>query len=315
MTPAQIDAAITALPAATLQSIAGATHESVSCAGCHDPHQNTANLTSASEQFYLRHPTYSTDLSSDIPGSTVASYTTVNHVCGSCHNNRGGDPSDAGLTKNTTRPATHDGPEYNMLNGQGGAEGITTTNGAVYAPGTAPPAKRTSSHQTAPDQCVQCHMPNSRHTFTVSLDVSCVPCHTAGDAASRETSLQTTTQDALAALQVRMENYVLAQAWNTAKDPAVWNYSANLPPGSVFPTQSKIPIELKRARHNYYFILLDRSFGVHNFAYTEYLLAQSNAGLDNLGVPRSAAPSRSEVKTRLAGSLLQAKAAHIWLNE
>ena len=44
---------------------------------------------------------------------------------------------------------------------------------------------------------------------------------------------------------------------------------------------------MKRARHNYYFILLDRSLGVHNVFYTTYLLNFANAGLDSLGVSRS----------------------------
>jgi hypothetical protein len=273
-TPAQVDTAIVALSNATLQSFIPATHETANCANCHDPHQNTTNLTSAGEQFYLRRATSSTDLSSDLPNAPVAQYTTVNHICGSCHNNRGGDPSDAGLTKNTSRPATHEGPEYNMLNGYGGAEDA------------AGPPTRTSTHVTAPDQCVQCHMPNSRHTFTVSLDISCAPCHTAPDAAARETTVQSEVQNGLVALRTRMQNW--AQA--TFKDPAVWDYTTNIPSTSKIPTQSQVPIQIKRARHNYYFILLDRSLGVHNAPYTLYLLNYANTNLDALGISRVAVP-------------------------
>ena len=132
-------------------------------------------------------------------------------------------------------------------------------------------------------------MPNSRHTFTVSLDVSCAPCHTAADAAARETTLQTQIQDDLVALRTRMANW--AQA--TFNDPNVWDYTTNIPSTSKIPNQALIPIQVKRARHNYYFILLDRSSGVHNAVYTNYLLNWSNIGLDALGISRVVTPSLS----------------------
>lgn len=276
-TPTQVNTAIVGLSTTQLQSYVPATHTSAACANCHDPHRNTANLTSAGEQFYLRRATSSTDLSSDQPNASVAQYTTVNQICGSCHNNRGGDPSDAGLTKNTSRPATHEGPEYNMLLGYGGAEDA------------AGPPTRTSTHVTAPDQCAHCHMPNSRHTFTVSVDVSCSPCHTATDAASLETTLQSEIQNSLVALRTRMANW----AKQTFGDPNVWDYTTNIPSTSKVPNQSLIPIEVKRARHNYYFILLDRSLGVHNVFYTNYLLNYSNTTLDSINIPRTVSISLS----------------------
>jgi formate-dependent nitrite reductase cytochrome c552 subunit len=278
-TATQVDTAIGNLTSATLQSFTPATHATAACANCHDPHRNTTNLTSASEQFYLRRATANTDLTNVSPNVSAALYTTTNQICGACHNNRGGDPSDAGLTKNTSRPATHEGPEYNMLNGEGGAEDPNN-----------PPPVRTSTHQLAPDQCVQCHMPNSRHTFTVSLDTSCSPCHTSADAAARESSVQTEIQNDLVALHTRMSN----RAQQTFNDPNVWDYTTNIPSTSTVPKQSLIPIEVKRARHNYYFVLLDRSLGIHNAPYVRYLINYANTGLDNLGVSRVApAPGMS----------------------
>jgi hypothetical protein len=323
-TPAQVDAAIVAIPAtstdptvASLATYPPATHASVACAGCHDPHQNTTNLTSSGEQFYLRAATSSTDLSSDLPAATPAQYTTINHICGSCHNNRGGDPSDQGLGANTTRPAVHEGPEYNFLNGNGGAEGITTTNGTVYATGTSAPAQRTSSHVNVPDQCVTCHMPNSRHTFTVSLDTSCAPCHTAADAAARENSIQAQVQNGMAALRARMANWVstVGAGGYTDSTGVAWDYSSNIPSTVTVPKtpawQTQIPIEIKRARHNYYLLLLDRSYGVHNFVYATYLLNQSNAGLDKY-VSRSVSipSSRAAVKAILDADYQKATAQH-----
>lgn len=296
-TPDQIHTAITSLSSTALMAYVPVTTTSATCTSCHDPHQNTNSLTSASEQFYLRRDTSSTDLSSDQPGATVASYTTVNHICGSCHNNRGGNPADAALNKNTTRPATHEGPEYNMLLGYGGAEDV------------AGPPKRTSSHATVPDQCVQCHMPNARHTFTVSLDTSCAPCHTPADAASRETTLQTQVQNDLVALRTRMQNW--AQA--TFGDPNVWDYTSNIPATSNTPDETKVPIQVKRARHNYYFILLDRSSGVHNANYTNYLLNYANTGLDALGISRvqTRAMSRQERISILNSDILKVRSANL----
>ena len=316
-TPTQINTAILAISQTNLNALAVATHETIGCAGCHDPHQNTTSLTSAGNQYYLRALTSSTDLSSDPPGASVAQYTTVNQICGMCHNNRGGDPSMEGLTNNTSRPATHEGPEYNMLNGVGGAEGVLTTGGSTYYAGLSAPAVRTSTHVTVPDQCVTCHMPNAKHTFVVNLDVSCAPCHTATDAATRENTVQTEVQNALAALQARMAYWVVNTGVNGYTDPTgvAWDYSANIPSTVTVPNgwQSSIPIQIKLARHNYYFILLDRSYGVHNYVYTQYLLNQSNTFLNTLaGTNQPVAPAASITETRaiLARSLAIAKAGH-----
>jgi hypothetical protein len=56
--------------------------------------------------------------------------------------------------------------------------------------------------------------------------------------------------------------------------------------GKTAPSQALVPIEVKRARHNYYFVLRDGSFGVHNSVYTRYLLTQANLNLDNIGATK-----------------------------
>ncbi len=69
-----------------------------------------------------------------------------------------------------------------------------------------------------------------------------------------------------------------------------------------------MPIEVKRARHNYYFILNDKSLGVHNPAYTRYLLEVANANLDRLGVgagSRAAASLSPEQRRGILESDLQ----------
>ncbi len=277
-TPDDVNNNITAQTVDQLQAFVPGTKESATCVTCHDPHRATTNLTSTGEQAYLRRPTSNDDITDVTAATPVKQYTAANHICGSCHNGRGVNPSDAALTSGTSRANMHYGPQYNMLNGNGGVEGIGT------------PPSRTSSHAEAPDQCAHCHMPNKRHTFTVSLDTSCAPCHTPTDAASRSDAIKNETLSGLLGLRTRMER------WANGKfaDSDLWDYSSYVSAeGKTAPNQSLIPIELKRARHNYYFILNDNSYGIHNTPYMRYLLNVANAQLDTLGVSRDVSGSRA----------------------
>lgn len=305
-TPDQIDANIAALSVADLQTFVAGTHESAACVTCHDPHRVTSNLTSTGNQAYLRYPTASTDTTGLAPGAPVKTYTTINHICGRCHNARGTNPSDTALQASTVRPSMHYGPQYNMLLGVGGVEGASG------------PVVRTSTHSTAPDQCVHCHMPNKRHTFTVSLDTSCAPCHTAADAAARSDAVRNEFLNGLLALRTRMENW----AQGAFNNPAWWDYTSLITEeGGTAPTSSQeaqVPIEIKRARYNYYFLLREGSFGIHNTPYSRYLLNIANQNLDALGV--APAPTRSTLSQKqifdiLQKDLLRAKAADVHADE
>ena len=171
-----------------------------------------------------------------------------------------------------------------MLLGIGGTPGATSV---------------ASSHRDAPDQCVHCHMPTARHTFTVSLDTSCAPCHTATDAAARETAAQNEVLSDLLGLRTRMENwaaahFVAAPAGWTGPVKDLWNYytlaSDDATQQSISHSiQAQIPLEVRQARLNYMFIILDRSLGVHNLPYVRNLVNFSNAQLDNV-VGRSITP-------------------------
>jgi hypothetical protein len=78
----------------------------------------------------------------------------------------------------------------------------------------------------------------------------------------------------------------------TFGDPAFWDYSSLLTEeGKTPPNQAEIPIEVKRARHNYYFVLRDASLGTHNGTYTRNLLDVANRNLTQLGV--ASAPART----------------------
>ncbi len=266
------------------------------CATCHDPHRNTGNLTDDGREVQLRHLVFNLDTSAIDPGSPVTEHTNFNHICGQCHNGRGADPSDAALTRGTARPNMHDSNQFNMLVGIGGVEGTG-------------PVLRNTAHAQTPGQCSTCHMPRSRHTMTISYDISCTPCHTPQDAAVRTATVKTEVETALYALRTRMERW----AQTTFNDPALWDYTALLQQeGKTPPDQTLVPIEVKRARHNYYFVLRDRCFGPHNAPYIRHLIRVANDNLDNIGVGRiapwalAAKVSRSQIRSVLDRDRLRA---------
>ncbi|MBS1707588.1 MAG: cytochrome c3 family protein [Armatimonadetes bacterium] len=260
-------------------TIAVAPH-SANCATCHDPHAATGNTNADGEEKQLRHKSFNTDTTQIAPGTTAAVFTKFNHICAQCHNGRGGNPADSALTTGTSRPNMHDSNQFNMLMGLGGSEGTGVVD-------------RNTAHATAPGQCSKCHMPDARHSFTVSYDKSCSPCHTAADAAARATSIKSEILNELLALQARLESWANTAFGNTA----LWDYTSLIAAeGLTAPNQSLVPIQIKRARHNYYFIIRSGDYGVHNAPYAKTLLRVANENLDALSVPK-APGGRSSMST------------------
>ncbi len=304
----EVDAAISALTNDQLMAYVPVSHETASCVSCHDPHRNTTYLTKEGKQALLRRAIESTDTTDIAPGTPPKQHTTFNHICASCHNGRGADPSDSALQTGTARPNMHESNQFNMLMGIGGVEGTG-------------PVVRNMAHATAPGQCTHCHMPNGRHTMTVSYDVGCAPCHTPADA-YRAQALRAKIELDLYALRIRMENWARQQDFNgdgqPDNDPDLWNYWALVPAEkqSLSRTiQGRIPIQVKRARHNYYFVLRDGSFGIHNPPYTRHLINVANLELDSIGVPRIAPEtllsrmSRQQIRAVLQADLQRLKAS------
>jgi hypothetical protein len=278
---------------AEIRTIAQNTVESApwtaACATCHDPHGISGNLTEEGKEVQLRHPVFNVDTTDVEPGTTAVQFTKFNQVCAQCHNGRGADGRDPKLQSSTSRPNMHDSNQYNMLMGIGGSEGSG-------------PIQRTMAHSDAPGQCARCHMPDSRHSFTVSFDRSCVPCHTAADAAARTAALTNELSQALFSIRTRMETWSV----NTYSGdpnyatvdpqliPHLWEYSANISEiatelgtttaGIPSTHQTNIPIEMKRVRHNYYFILRDSSICPHNPPYARHLVLIADQNLTALGV-------------------------------
>jgi formate-dependent nitrite reductase cytochrome c552 subunit len=258
------------LPNSEIVNVANQTLNNVpytaSCATCHDPHMKTGNLTYQGSEAQLWHLTANTNTSAVATGTKAPSFTQFNQVCAECHNGWGADPSDNGLNNQAAngRPPYHHGPQYNMLMGFSGVDD------GGYSVGSA-------THATMAGQCTKCHMPNNRHTFTVSYDTSCTPCHTATDAANRAATIQAQTEAGELQLLQRLQSWSSA---NYSGNTGQWDYPGN---GSTA-DETSVPIQIKRARHNYYFILYDQSYGPHNAKYTNLLLQVANQNLDAINV-------------------------------
>jgi len=281
------------------------TRHSASCAVCHDPHDTTAQDAQVRHKFF-QSGTTDGEGGNIGPGATVATYTTFNHVCAECHNGRGVDASDAALQRSTSRPGSHHSNQFNMLIGQGGVDDTTT-------PGIPAPSKRQSAHARIEEQCVHCHMPGENHTMTAA-NQGCSPCHSASDVATLKlangrSAIQSEIESKLLELRTALNNWGAANPID-GKGPLSWEYSAQGGPSSA--NQAKIPIEIKRARHNLYFVESDGSLGVHNIAYTRYLLdvamQQVAAAPGVVGATsRSVSPSGKSGSTTAATSSTSAK--------
>lgn len=251
---------------------------SATCVSCHNPHSKTGNLTDTGKEVQLRNKTFNSDTTNVGPGTTAAQFTNFDHGCAKCHNGRGTNPADARLQASTARPSMHDSNQYNMLMGFGGVEGTG-------------PVQRNTAHANSPGQCSKCHMPDSRHTFTVSFDKGCAPCHSAADAAARAGQIKSEVLDLLVALRTRME------AWANTRfgDVDFWDYTSVITAeGKTPPNQADVPIEIKRARHNYYFVIRSGDYGVHNAPYAKHLIGVANTNLDALNAPK---PGASRLST------------------
>ncbi|NLH98395.1 MAG: hypothetical protein GX446_02770 [Chthonomonadales bacterium] len=290
----EIDAGLTALTLDQLKAAAASTHETATCVNCHSPMQETGKPMLSGKLALLRHKTHNTDTSVvGVPGAALKDTQVFDHQCGACHlagTSSTPKTDDATLNASTSRVNFHYSPQYYMLAGMGGVE-IT------------PPVVRNSAHFSTAEQCVKCHMPNSKHTMTVAFDQSCSPCHTPADAAARY-AIRGNTELQLYALRTRMENWARATTFtspNISNDPDMWMYTADITAlGKTPPAQAQVPIEIKRARHNYWFILRDGSFGVHNAPYTRHLLNAANNQLAALGRAAAPVPLKNVSKAEMA---------------
>ncbi|MEI6511901.1 MAG: hypothetical protein WCO51_01325 [bacterium] len=250
---------------------------SATCSACHDPHDPTGYMVDeeGKDLQIRRAPFVAPDDTAQLaligPGASVDQYTSFNHICAQCHNGRGADGRDAKLTSSTSRPGMHDSPQFNML--------IGLKDSAWEASGG--PIVRFTAHAEAEDQCIHCHMIDGpgQHSFVANME-ACAPCHTPTDATNRRSVTQDDITTKLLALRQRLDNWGISIDGNRLH----WQYSSAEFGGPADQSNTNIPLAIKRARNNYYYVVRDASFGVHNAGYARYLIDVANAQLDSLRV-------------------------------
>jgi hypothetical protein len=269
----------------------------ITCATCHDPHEQFTytNILSGvitnpvTGQVRTNGPAGSTytnqvrnPLSSlqdyHVTGDFTTNYNPNINICAQCHNDRGASYRD------TSRPP-HNSPQYNLLIG---TTGVLDTNNPSL------PHFEPASHALfITNQCVGCHMqtapssgpghpPDAGHEFVVNRYDMCAECHVSGVNASNLVVLVTTSFTN----QIQGVQSLLVQ-WATNKAPAIlgttsygvnaWEYTnpGELSPPTPGPTsaqQALIPVNIKIARFNLYLVYHDASYGVHNALYSQSLL-------------------------------------------
>jgi len=283
----------TALPNGTEAGAIG-----ITCATCHDPHEQFAHTNVLNGVFanlvdgavvtnnelgavytnQLRNPYASTnDFFYITSNAFTAQYNPNINVCAQCHNHRGAAWTD------TTFPPHHS-PQYNMLLG---TVGVIETGLPPNQPGT---------HAFLEQQCVTCHMQTSDyaspaqpavagHHFTVDTYQACAKCH--GSAVNAQNLANFLTNDITMEIQ---SVTALLQEWALTKAPSslqtkygsgAWEYTnpgelSTLAAGPTTAEQALIPDNIKKARFDLYLVQNDGSFGVHNPFYTLDLLSYAD---------------------------------------
>lgn len=270
----------------------------ISCAVCHDPHQQTvwtnplsgvihftnvltgvpvAITNNTLGQYYTNQLRCALASTNDFVMTTSDNFTNVYNpsinVCAQCHNDRGAAWTD-------TDRSPHHSPQYNMLLG--------TVGEVAGGPSPGYPA----THSRLEMQCAACHMQTTNsstgHSFSVVTYQVCLQCHNdpAGLVKFATNSIATQIQQTKSYLDL----------WATYAAPAelqsygtrAWEYTVpgDLSSGGAGPTKAEqdqyLPDEIKKARFNLYLVLYDGSYGVHNAPYDVELLHAANAWVEGL---------------------------------
>jgi hypothetical protein len=252
----------------------------VTCATCHNAHDNTLHSQ-------LRNPSFSTEFFSYVSSANLSTqYDPDIQLCGQCHNQRGATWTGSG------RPPHHS-PQYNIVVGK------------IAKPGTADEVwnQTMSFHGAQPLQCVQCHThghevedpdeenPNyTGHTFEPELHgCTATGCHSTESVAQvLWTGAQIESKAAIQSVKGLLDNWALTKASEALREKygtLAWEFSAagqlSNPTGDssiVGPTnaeQSGIPNEIKKARFLLYMVEHDGSYGIHNGDYSRFLLTEA----------------------------------------
>ncbi len=256
--------------------LAGLTAEEmtpITCAICHDPHQQTGNAVTPEDgrDYQLRFP----EVAYPTPTNTIEATTDPSrfNLCGQCHHAR-----ERVWTDTSREP--HPSDQVNVFFGE---MPLPDSDPTPIVP------TRASVHLNTGDQCATCHVVRaaaipgelpavSGHTFAVNYD-GCVECHGSAEVAQ---ALATALE---LELEFRAERVLEAlDAWTD--DPArgngtFWEYTSEGGPDSD--GQATIPDEIKKARYLYYYVIQGGGNGVHNPDYVREALMLAEEYADSAG--------------------------------
>lgn len=252
-----------------LEDLADEDLNAITCAICHDPHEQTGNdpakgiAKEAGHDSQLRYPlVVFPDASNTVDNVTDPSRY---NLCGQCHHSRGK------VWESTSSRGPHYAHQSNIYFGE-----MATSEGKEPLV----PSNR-SIHAFVEKQCVTCHMQteayvseeepaNTGHKFELNT-ASCAGaagCHpTEADAKTQKTILQTWVAAGLDDLKTRMG------------DEATWEYKSSGGPDN----QTGIPDEIKKTRFMVHYIESDGSLGVHNPQYIDSMLDEGDRLLTSIG--------------------------------
>lgn len=237
----------------------------VTCAVCHDPHEQTGNNALPPDPGHDAQLRYVEIKTSDAV-NTIAGVQNADrfNLCGQCHHSRG-------RVWTSTSRGPHPSVQSNMYIGEMAVpDGVTLLL-----------ANQRSVHRFVPKQCVTCHM--VQHPFVDEehpaytghgLEIDYAGCTAVGCHPS-EDSAQTDQENLEASVKSRLEAIAARLG-----DESTWGYSAEGGPAD----QSGISDTVKKVRFLYYYVIEDGSYGVHNPEYTKAILDEAEALLTSAGM-------------------------------
>jgi len=171
------------------------------------------------------------------------------NLCSNCHQPRRVGPD---LTTDSTYVHSHYGPHH-------GPQSTTLAGLGAAELGTGYPAPGSGSAHVTNSDCITCHMHSSDHTWEPSLE-SCntSDCHNGSITTVTDNSRQNSFKTLMSTLESKL---VTAGLLDASGHEIVGTY----------------PSDEVAALYNYFWLLDDRSNGVHNFPYMETLANNSIA--------------------------------------
>lgn len=249
-----------------LKGVAPDKMNAITCVICHDPHARTGNAVNPddSRDYQLNYPVaVATPQSNSV---AVLTDPIGYNLCGQCHHTRGS-------TWTATDRSPHPSIQSNVYIGD-----MPMPAGEENSPLV--PNTR-SVHRFVPAQCATCHMfvepspsqfapPIASHTLLIDLNAcsSATGCHPSPASADADRlALQNEVQTRL--------NNIAARLGPISE----WGYSQEGGPAD----QSGISDTVKKTRFLYYYVLNDRSLGVHNPEYVDEMLTEAENLLSSIG--------------------------------